>query len=411
MHVVLVCDPNSTWVKDYIESVFIARDIHVTILTSAENKHFKKFYGDNGISVINFLNGAVLSSDDYISGISNNVRQCKLFLKKFKDLCKSFLPNFIVKRIHAIRMYTILKQIFKNLGNVDAIQFLYIMKTIDDDFYSFLKQFSGKIIFTYVGSDLLRGSITNKINLLTLKLTSNIIFDSNILENKFRTIYGHDFDHKIKCIHFPNNLYNTIDIIKNSKLIHDNDLFSIPESKIRIAIGTNANPSHQHLKILDAIDALPQSTKSIIHLYVPLSYGFQPNNDEYYRTLYERISNINISSDIVDKFIDEKNLAVLRCSTDILIHAQTTDAFSGTALEILYAGGLVLNGSWLKYQEFENLGIYSLSFDSFDSLPEELSKIITDFHKHKIIAAKNHEIVYSINSPKAVGEVWLSLFA
>lgn len=410
MHIVLVCDMNSSWVKDYIESVFIPRRINVTILTGQENKHFKEFYTINNIGIINYLNGKILSTTDSLGNRSRNIKQYKSLWGEFKNNCKIFLPNFTYKFVHKIRMYMRLKHIFKKIGNVDAIQFLYIKKTIDDDFYLFLKRFLGKVIFTYVGSDLLRIPLTDKTNCRTLQLVSNIVCDSNVLINKFISIYGHGFDNKIKCVHFPNNLYNKIDVIKNTKIIHDNGLFSIPKAKIRVAIGTNANPAHQHLKILNAIDSLPQAIKSMIHIYVQLSYGFQPNHDEYYTALYDKINNINISSDIIDKFIDEQNLALLRCSTDILIHAQATDAFSGTMLEILYSGGLLLNGSWLKYNELEMLGIYSLSFESFNSLSIDFTEIIANFHEHKRRASKNHNIIYSLNSPNAVCDSWLSLF-
>ena len=54
---------------------------------------------------------------------------------------------------------------------------------------------------------------------------------------------------------------------------------------------------------------------------------------------------------------------------------------AGSVLETLYAGGKLINGSWLKYPEMKTWGVKNWQFDEFEELNDVLRDAMSvDFH-------------------------------
>ena len=62
-------------------------------------------------------------------------------------------------------------------------------------------------------------------------------------------------------------------------------------------------------------------------------------------------------------------LYLLRQSTDLFIHIQTTDANCATVREYLLCRKKVINGSWLCYDDLERYGLPYFNVDSEENLP------------------------------------------
>ena len=103
-----------------------------------------------------------------------------------------------------------------------------------------------------------------------------------------------------------------------------------------------------------------------------------------------------------------EDVAKLRSATDIMIHGQTTDALSGSIREAVFAGAVLINPEWIKYREFERLGIEYIEYSSFDELSDVLEKII---NKEIVInTEKNAELMFSEYSRDSVYEDWMRIF-
>ena len=71
------------------------------------------------------------------------------------------------------------------------------------------------------------------------------------------------------------------------------------------------------------------------------------------------------------------DLAKFRIATDYFINAQTTDAFSNSFIENLYAKSMIINASWLHYPEIDMLSLHVNEFSDFQDICPLLNKIIS----------------------------------
>ena len=115
-----------------------------------------------------------------------------------------------------------------------------------------------------------------------------------------------------------------------------------------------------------------------------------------------------ISFIILEELYDLKNIAKLRVATDIIVHAQTTDALSGSIRECLYAGGVLLNPSWISYEEFDRLGIEYVKYDDFDEIASYIEKLIIGDIGMDI--GHNIEALGEAFSWDAVKKDWMMIF-
>ena len=109
-------------------------------------------------------------------------------------------------------------------------------------------------------------------------------------------------------------------------------------------------------------------------------------------------------------FMSSEDTARLRRVADIFIHAQPTDAFSATVQEFLYSGTIVLNGSWLRYNELNNNGVEYYEFDKIENIPILLMETIKDIDRLKERMQLNTERIYKISSWEANANTWLDLY-
>jgi hypothetical protein len=117
-----------------------------------------------------------------------------------------------------------------------------------------------------------------------------------------------------------------------------------------ITCGYNANPAHQHLKMIDVIQKVKDELPQNLVLFFPLTY---PNKPEYKQIIKQKVKESGLKAVIFDQFLDVPHLFLLRQATDLFIHIQSTDASSGTLYEYILCEKKILNGAWLKYPEIE----------------------------------------------------------
>ncbi len=170
-------------------------------------------------------------------------------------------------------------------------------------------------------------------------------------------------------------------------IIGHKDQISIEDAKHQLGVdnsyvitcGYNANPTHQHLKIIEAIHNVKNKLPANLTLFFPLTY---PNNPEYIKKIKDKVKDYDLKAVFFDKFLDIPHLFLLRQGTDLFIHVQPTDASSGTLFEYILCEKKILNGAWLKYPDIERNGVKP--YFLVDNL-ENLGKAIVNTYKSEPI--------------------------
>ncbi len=91
---------------------------------------------------------------------------------------------------------------------------------------------------------------------------------------------------------------------------------------------------------------------------------------------------------ILNKFLPNRNICILRKLTDVFIMLQDTDAFSASVKSHVYCQNICLIGEWLKYP-METAGVYYMKVNwenLFDLFIEVIQHI--DDYKDKCISNK-----------------------
>lgn len=331
MNILIIGNANSIWVKEYIENILLDKKNNITIFhNNISNNKYEKFYRENNIRIIN--------KENFLSHTKNYSVYEKV-IKLVKEYLKIFLHRNITFFITTFLRYKSIKK-FDSFADYDIIHFHYITQDIDTNFYFALKNFSGKVIFSYHGSDIL--SLIYPCIKKCLKRATYITFGSLKLKEKFVHIYGNKYNKKLLMCYFGISMYNIID--KFDKITD----YKI-NKKINIAIGYNSNKHQNHIEVLRAIKKIDLQFHNKIHLHLQFSYG---NIDkEYFNHIYKILNESNISYTIIHVYQKDFEVSRLRNEVDIFINAQKSDSLSASMLEYIYANCIVINASWLKYPE------------------------------------------------------------
>jgi hypothetical protein len=180
-------------------------------------------------------------------------------------------------------------------------------------------------------------------------------------------------DSQIVDIEFGSKIIDTIQEIYNDQSKETiKDEWGLPE-KYLIACGYNGNPAHNHLEIINAFKKIKTHITKDVCLVFPFTYG---SNVEYYNKVKQELDSLKICYKIYDSFLSDVDMAKLRIITDMFIHVQTSDSYSASLQEYLLTDTKVINGSWLRYPDFEKSGMPYYLLDSFQELPELIIRIL-----------------------------------
>lgn len=403
MHILLVANANSVWIQKYIEKILLPLGADVSIL-SQTNTDFFEFYQENGINVITMHPRVSLQPSAASSTASTSLRQRAI------ALVKSLVPGKIKKIVRRVRIGRTVSHVLHMISTPDIIHMHYISPDMEYTYAPLLRAFKSKLLVTYWGSDLLR--ITQeRVNECLLQRATGITFMTVGLYNRFHEIYGTSFDDKLHIIDFGVSVYDALDQLKQTPSARRDDrmLFGIPEGKVCIMAGYNANPGQQHYEIIDSINRLPKEMKDKCHVLLQYSYNYT-DKKSYYESILDKLHDVSFSWGIIDNFLNDEQSARLRNSVDIFIHAQITDALSASMLEYLYVGSIVLNGSWLKYYELQSRKIAYLQFDTFHQLSDLLKTVLENLDYYKESVQPNQASLYALNSWAAVKDHWFGLY-
>ena len=284
----------------------------------------------------------------------------------------SFLREKKFSSIKIVRFFQKQKQLkllFQNYNinkQEDIVQIHYVTP-IYLICYPYLKKKFKKIILWFWGSDLYRQKkFFIKIMYPLFCSADKICFATDTMASVFFRLFP-KLKYKDYRLRLGLPVLNIIDGINKQDLDSFRNRLKIPEQKKIVVVGYNARPEQQHIKV---IDSLPSRILSDLFIIFPWTYG--STGIEYETLLLKSAKQKTINYIFIKDFLSMKDIACLRCITDVFIHVQTTDALSGSMQESLYAGCNVITGSWLPYKIFDDLNIKMIKVDS----PGEVGNVI-----------------------------------
>lgn len=348
--ILLVANANSTFTKGFINYVLDTKyDSDITLITE-RNDLFIDFYDEHNINVVAIRKKNIIEKIPVIRTV-NYLFQVALLIKKSKaDLLL----------IHYAWHYL-----------------LWIISFI---------RISPKLVITYWGSDLFRAS--HKQLMLakkTVEKADGIIVLTEEMKSMFCEKYENIPPEKVNIIDFGVSAFDTIDNLENEGFekrdVLGNNYVS---NQVVITIGYNARKEQQHQFIIEALSKLEKKYLNRLFFVLPMTYP--SGNDNYIQDMEEVLRKYNLSYAIITDYMNEEMISKLCLSTDIFVHAQTTDSLSTSMIEQLYSGSMVINGSWLHYKFLEDLFVEYESFSSEDDLCRLVSLIL---EKNSLVNTNN----------------------
>lgn len=368
--IAMICEADSAWIRKYIENVLLGR-YEIYLLTHS-NQMNADFYRANNIRVY--------ADDD--CNTFQGIRGLSV-LAKLHDLCKNLSEPMDIIQVHLIDIYK-------------TMLFRKILR----------KNKQARTILTYWGSDLNRRDqkelsyaekIFDKIDAFT--------FMTKGLKEKFEERYGKDYGKGI-VVDFGVSAYDAIDREKGEAQ-ELKGYWGFPSDKIIVMIGYNGIREQNHVPVIESLEKISQEMKEKCHIVLQFSYGVR--DPEYAQKVQEAVEESGFTHSIIWDFLDDRKIAKLRLATDIMIHAQTTDALSASILEILYSGGMLINGEWLEYRELDDSNIDYIRFRDYEDLRDKFMDAIQHFDEWKSSKINNRKKLYDMGSWQAVKRKWIDI--
>lgn len=327
-----------------------------------------------------------------IGSIDNNV-----FSKQFKKFQK--LPKVSM----LFRMYY-LRQILK-CGAYDIVNIHY-----NRWFYrlilGYFRSAQSRLVITTYGSDFYRVSAKIRNYLKPIYAQADAITFTNPATKEAFVNYYLDFEKKSFVCRFGLKTLDYIDKNRTVSVESIREKLAYAQNKIIVTCGYNASAAQQHFGIIDQIESLEPKLKNACQFVFPLTYG-DPKHKE---AVIARLNETNLDYKVLETFLYENDNAFIKLASDIMINVLTTDSFSGSMQEFLYADNVVITGAWLPYKLFDQEGIVYEKIECVEQLHIKLKTVIEDLKRLQGGLSKNVSIIRKLSSWEANILNWVEVF-
>lgn len=377
MRILIIGDAGSIFIKQYIEYVLCDRSNEIVLLQETVIcDSYHKFYKENHI-------------------------------KLQPIICHE---NALIVKIPKIRsslgIYILAKCIQREYGLFDLVH-IHGLNFSRGNLGYYLQNHTKKIAVTVWGDEVFR---KNHRTLQKYKkyydIADYITLSTSDMKAAFVNAYGDKYSERISMNKFAVGVLDMIDSVKSSYSRKDLCVeFGITDcSKKIVFVGHNGRDAQRHIDITKLLKKLSDDRRRDIFLLYTMTYGVK--SPEYLQELEREARETKCGYVILRDFLDEMKIAKLRSICDIMIHAQLTDAFSASLMECLYAGAVVLNGSWLAYNELPDCHDRFVEYDTLEEIPETLTKVLDHYEEYTYRTKENKEVIHSICSKEATTKAW-----
>lgn len=328
-----------------------------------------------------------------------NGERLPILLRIFKILLFNYKLKFLILRMFP----NILNNLFKKYSIVDIHFFGPIYFKIID----LLIELNKKVKITIWGSDFYRSPIKRKEKQREYYKKVDVIHICTVgMKNDFINYYK-DFENKIRIAHFGIFQFEVIkELLKIHTITAIKKQFGLPTDKLVITCGSNGIEQQQHSLIIDAIYKLPANVKKGLFLLIPMTNGY---DKQYKDALEKKIMNLGCDYKFLIENLSVEDICKLRIGTDITINIQTTDAFSASIQEHVYAKNLLIVGDWLPYDKLKEYDIFYKK-TSIENLNATLKLAISNYSNLKETCKYNTEKISKMSSWNYVVKNWKAIY-
>jgi len=375
--ILIVGDSGSIFIKQYIEYVLLNKGAEIILVQEGQTpKDYETFYNQNSLVI-------------------EPLKQKANKLIMDMPIIRSFLGCWIWAKI-----------VKRKYGEFDFIH-IHGLNRSRGNLGKYLRKYTKKLAITVWGDELLRAKTkTLKKYHKYYDISDYITVPTSQMYNSFLEVYGNIYTKKISINKFAIGEFDYIDQVQ--KLYTREQLLKefgiLDSSKKLVFIGHNGREAQRHLELIDALKMLPQKYISKIILVCTMTYGVK--SQEYLQSMENQIKALGCQYIILREFLNEEKIAKLRNICDILIHAQLTDAFSASIQESLYAGAIVLNGEWLKYDDLSKEQPCLVEYSTMQDMVVKLQDVLDNYLQYKNCFKANKEILRNLSSVEATTKLW-----
>ena len=290
----------------------------------------------------------------------------------------TILPKYLRIFIQQIKLRFLLKKIN---DKYDIIHIHYLENYLQRDAAFLAKLITPKLVLTFWGSDFLRAK---KWQIDKMKHWIDRADAITFATLEMREIFYQKFDReeynpKTFILKFG---LKPIDYIEKGELkIKYKAKFNISNDKIVISIGHNASRLQNHLEIMTLIEqniGIQEYSDSLLFVLM-LTY---PCDSAYINKIKSFVKKSKFKYLLVENYLTDQEIAAYRMMSDYFIQLQPTDVLSGSMLEYLCAGNIVITGAWLPYDilKADNVRFYEVN-------------AISDISMKLLELLRNHETI------------------
>lgn len=313
-----------------------------------------------------------------------------------------------VEHIYYFRTLADLKTILEQLPVYDAMQLLWI-EWEWAYFYRLIRSKTRRLNLNVGGSDFYRACEDEReFRRNLIMCADSIMAGTDETVRNFSGYYGDGVKEKMALLPFG---VEVLDWIRQKEGIQRDVLkekFQLPVDKLVVTCGHNSLESHQHIKMIEALEKLTADMKKQMFFVFPMTYP--EGQDAYIAKVRERLARSSLAYMILTKFMDFEEMAEYAMASDVMIHVQTTDQLSSTMLEEMYAGGITIAGEWLPYRSLRDMGMFFLDVRYVSDIGTVLKDVLINRVEYKEKSKANKEIIWRNSSWEEVAPRWRALW-
>ena len=333
---------------------------------------------------------------------AENYYQSRIMLKEGE--------NIYVYQSAAIGSWLDTERIIRKLPEFDIIHSLWMEKPWG--WHAGTLKRKAKYWFCSVGgSDLYRDSRRKVCKAYQINILNHSDwFSSENVETKkeFIKTYGKKYEKIPHTINrFGVDIFDAIEERKTGKK-EQKRTFDIPLDQEVVCCGYNANPAHQHLKMISSFSRLPQDIIRKLFFVFPMTYSAVECG--YIEKVRSAIQEVTDNFIILEDFMNTEEMAEVVQATDVMIHVQTTDQMSSTMLAHMYNGNVVIAGAWLPYHSLKERGVYFIDVNEVDEVGAVLADVAENCEAYKKKCENNEDLVYSMSSWDVCAKEWIAVY-
>lgn len=343
-----------------------------------------------------------------IENMSKRCKDIEFSLLTAAKECKEKIIAEQLKHIYCYHSKAELKTILAQLPVYDAMQLLWIEKEWVY-FYKLIRKKTKQLNLNVGGSDFYRtGNEERDLRKSLIACADRVTAETEGTVDEFTEYYEKEAGNKTSILPFGIEVLEYIDKYRNYSKNIWKDKYHVPTDKIVVTCGHNANAAHQHIKMIEMLEKLPEYIIQQIVCVFPMTY--LQAQAGYIDSVEKKLGETALDYVILKEYMDFQSMAEYALLSDIMIHVQTTDQLSSTMLEEMYAGSIVIAGSWLPYQSLHDMGIYFIDVDTVSEITTVLEDVVINLDNYKESCKGNREIVWNHSSWDMLASKWRALW-